>query len=102
LKPELSIITQKAAVVPDTNWNGKETIGLARCSNYAAISFDGLQHGHYKLTVQASNAAGEFNGPEKILSYLYSPPFWVTWWFSGICSCMPGSSFLWINPVAIV
>ena len=52
--------------------------------NHAAISFDGLQPGHYKLTMQASNAVGEFNGPEKILSIYIRPPFWVTWWFRGI------------------
>ncbi len=31
--------------------------------------------------MQASNAANEFNGPEKILLINISPAFWNTWWF---------------------
>ena len=31
--------------------------------------------------MQASNASGDFNGPEKKLFINISPPFWQTWWF---------------------
>lgn len=48
-------------------------------ANYA-IRFEGLQPGSYKLHMQASNAALQFNGPEKILLINISPPWWQTWW----------------------
>jgi signal transduction histidine kinase/streptogramin lyase len=49
-------------------------------ANYT-IRYDGLPPGKYKLVMQASNAAGEFNGLEKSLLIQISPPFWKTWWF---------------------
>ena len=45
------------------------------------IRYEGVSPGDYRLTVQASNASGEFIGPEKILMVTISPPFWQTWWF---------------------
>lgn len=48
---------------------------------YYTIRYEGLSPGHYRLFVQASNAANTFNGPEKILEIEISPPFWETWWF---------------------
>jgi signal transduction histidine kinase len=48
---------------------------------YSTIRYDGLAPGSYRLVVQASNAANEFNGPEKVLLIDISPPFWETWWF---------------------
>jgi ligand-binding sensor domain-containing protein len=53
-------------------------------SNQFAISFNELQPGKYRLVMQASNAAGDFNGPEKILMINIHSPFWTTWWFRGI------------------
>ncbi|HZI54546.1 MAG TPA: histidine kinase, partial [Chitinophagaceae bacterium] len=53
-------------------------------SNQFAISFDELKPGKYRLIMQASNAADDFNGLEKILSIYIRPPFWTTWWFIGI------------------
>ena len=49
-------------------------------ANYT-IRYDELSPGKYTLVLQASNAAGDFNGPEKILVINISPPFWQTWWF---------------------
>jgi signal transduction histidine kinase/ligand-binding sensor domain-containing protein len=48
-------------------------------ANYT-IRFEGLQPGKYKLRMQASNAALQFNGPEKVLIVNISPPWWQTWW----------------------
>lgn len=48
---------------------------------YYTIRYEDLPPGNYKLVMQASNAANEFNGPEKILSISISPAFWNTWWF---------------------
>ena len=48
--------------------------------NYT-IRYDGLPPGKYRLVMQASNAANDFNGPEKILFIHINPPFWQTWWF---------------------
>jgi ligand-binding sensor domain-containing protein len=49
--------------------------------DYYTIRYDGLQHGKYRLVIQASNATNEFNGPEKVFQINISPPFWLTWWF---------------------
>ena len=48
-------------------------------ANYT-IRYEGLQPGIYSLHMQASNAANEFNGPEKVLLINISPPWWQTWW----------------------
>ncbi len=45
------------------------------------IRYEKLPPGNYTLLVQASNAAQEWNGPEKRLTILINPPFWQTWWF---------------------
>ena len=49
-------------------------------ANYT-IRFEGLQPGKYKLTMQASNAALQFNGPEKLLFINIVPAVWDQWWF---------------------
>ncbi|MGZ8559668.1 MAG: ligand-binding sensor domain-containing protein, partial [Chitinophagaceae bacterium] len=49
-------------------------------ANYT-IRYDALPPAKYKLVMQASNAANEFNGPMKSLLIQISPPFWNTWWF---------------------
>jgi signal transduction histidine kinase/ligand-binding sensor domain-containing protein len=48
-------------------------------ANYI-IRFEGLRPGKYTLRMQASNAALQFNGPEKIMEIRISPPWWQTWW----------------------
>ncbi len=49
-------------------------------ANYV-IRYNALSHRKYKLIIQASNAAGEFNGPMKIMFINVKPPFWNTWLF---------------------
>ncbi|HEY4323372.1 MAG TPA: ATP-binding protein [Mucilaginibacter sp.] len=48
-------------------------------ANYT-IRYEGLQPGKYTLRMQASNAALQFNGPEKLLLITINPPWWETWW----------------------
>ncbi|MDQ6764104.1 MAG: histidine kinase, partial [Bacteroidota bacterium] len=45
------------------------------------IHYEGLLPGNYKLIIQGSNTANEFNGPEKILLININAAFWNTWWF---------------------
>jgi len=52
-------------------------------ANYT-IRYDGLQPKKYKLLLQASNAANNFNGPVKSIIIQIYPPFWNTWWFRSI------------------
>jgi hypothetical protein len=52
-------------------------------ANYT-IRYDGLQPEKYKLLIQASNAANNFNGPVKSIIIQIYPPFWNTWWFRSI------------------
>lgn len=49
-------------------------------ANYI-INYDALPAKDYKLLIQSSNAADEFNGPVKVLAIAIRPPFWKTWWF---------------------
>jgi len=60
--------------------DGKEP-GWQYAPAYYTIRYEGLPPGKYKLILQSSNAANEFNGPEKTLLINISPPFWQTWWF---------------------
>ena len=53
--------------------------------DYSTIIYTQLQPEKYRLVMQASNAANEFNGPEKILLINISPAFWNTWWFRADC-----------------
>jgi signal transduction histidine kinase len=48
-------------------------------ANYT-IRYEELPPGKYKLVMQASNAVNDYNGPEKILYFSISPPWWKTWW----------------------
>ena len=47
------------------------------------ISLDGVQPGTYKISIQASDAFNEFNGPEKTILLQIYPPWWKTWWSYG-------------------
>jgi ligand-binding sensor domain-containing protein len=60
--------------------NGKTT-DWQYAPDYYTIRYEDLPPAKYKLTIQASNAANEFNGPEKVLKINISPAFWNTWWF---------------------
>ncbi len=64
--------------------------GLNKDWQYAPASYtvryDALPSGTYKLMMQASNAADQFNSPVKILVIQISPAFWNTWWFRTIAA----------------
>jgi len=57
----------------DTNWQYGP--------DYYTIRYERLPPAKYKLVMQASNSANEFNGPEKFILINISPAFWNTWWF---------------------
>ena len=65
-------------------------------ANYT-IRYNDLPSNKYKLVMQASNAANEFNGPDKILVINIGVSFWNTWWFRltviAIASCIIVSIF---------
>ena len=50
----------------------------------STIYYEALPIGDYKLIMQASNAAYEFNGPLKILVLKISPPWWRSIWFYAV------------------
>lgn len=60
--------------------NGKEGV-WQYAPYYHTITYNELAPGRYTLRLMASNAASEFNGPEKKLEILIGFPFWTTWWF---------------------
>ena len=65
----------------DTNWQYAPA--------YYTIRYERLPPRNYKLVMQASNAANEFVGPEKIISMHITPAFWDTWWFRTVAaSCL--------------
>jgi len=56
--------------------------------NYSGIPsaiYTTLSPGDYTLRIKASNKAGEWNGPEKVMKIHVSGPFWLTWWFITLC-----------------
>jgi hypothetical protein len=61
----------------------------------SVIHYEELQPGNYKLTIQASNAANEFKGPEKILLINISAAFWNTWWFRLVITAI--AAFIIVN-----
>jgi signal transduction histidine kinase/ligand-binding sensor domain-containing protein len=48
------------------------------------IRLDGVSPGTYKISIQASDAFNEYNGPEKIILVHINPPWWKTWWSYGL------------------
>ncbi len=65
----------------------------ANSANYT-IHYEDLAPGNYQLVMQASNASNEFNGPEKILYFHISPPWWQTWWAISLFA-LGFSALLW-------
>jgi signal transduction histidine kinase/ligand-binding sensor domain-containing protein len=58
------------------------------------ISLDGVQPGTYKISIQASDAFNEFNGPEKTILLQIDPPWWKTWWSYGLMIIL-AATILW-------
>ena len=48
---------------------------------YYTLRYEQLPAKKYWLVIQASNAVGEFNGPQKMILININPPFWNSWWF---------------------
>jgi hypothetical protein len=69
-------------------------------ANYT-IRFEDLQPGKYTLRMQASNAALQFNGPEKALSIRINPPWYGTWWARVIILAIAASIIIVIFRVRI-
>jgi hypothetical protein len=59
------------------------------------IRYAGLSAENYKLLIQASNAVGEWNGPQKILAINIKPAFWNTWWFRTLIIISVLALFYW-------
>jgi signal transduction histidine kinase/ligand-binding sensor domain-containing protein len=58
------------------------------------ISLDGVQPGTYKISIQASDAINEYNGPEKTILLQIDPPWWKTWWSYGLMIIL-AATILW-------
>src|SRR6185295_7709716 len=72
--------------------------GWQYAPDYYTIRYEGLPPGKYRLVLQSSNAANEFNGPEKILLINISPPFWQTWWFRILAALVVvGAIYGWVR-----
>ena len=65
--------------------NGSEGKWQYVSANYV-VHLENLQPGKYNFRMQASNAALQFNGPEKDLSIQITPAYWNTWWFRAIAA----------------
>ena len=61
---------------------------------YYTIRYEELPPGKYTLSIQASNASDDFNGPVKTLLINISPAFWNTWWFRTIAILFAAGFFL--------
>lgn len=57
------------------------------------ISLDGVSPGNYRVSMQASNALNEYNGPEKTIQIHIYPPWWKTWWGYGLFILLAGIVF---------
>ena len=72
----------KAKAVYGINWKQKERLQTGNMLLLIIRSAMKIYHReNTNWLIQASNAANEFNGPEKILLINISPAFWNTWWF---------------------
>ncbi|MES1215345.1 MAG: histidine kinase, partial [Bacteroidota bacterium] len=60
---------------------------------YYTIRYEELPAGEYTLTMQASNAGNEFNGPIKTLFIRINPALWNTWWFRVMAIILLGFAF---------
>lgn len=66
----------------DKGWNYTSNIRTANYTN--------LREGDYTLHIKSTNAAGEWNPRETILSISILPPWYRTWWAYTLYACMAG------------
>lgn len=48
-------------------------------------SYSNLPHGRYTFEVRAADRRGRW-GPEARIAFNITPPFWLRWWFFGLCA----------------
>lgn len=53
-------------------------------SENGTATYTDLNPGRYTFRVNATNAAGKWSPHTKILKIIITPPFWQTWWFTGL------------------
>ena len=66
----------------DKGWNYTSNIRTANYTN--------LPEGDYTLYIKSTNAAGEWNTKETILSISILPPWYRTWWAYTLYACLAG------------
>lgn len=66
----------------DKGWNYTSNIRTANYTN--------LREGDYTLHIKSTNAAGEWNPRETILSISILPPWYRTWWAYTLYACLAG------------
>lgn len=66
----------------DKGWNYTSNIRTANYTN--------LREGDYTLHIKSTNAAGEWNPRETMLSISILPPWYRTWWSYMLYACMAG------------
>jgi signal transduction histidine kinase len=63
-------------------------VGLDRrwssISSSRQVTYSNLSPGEYRFEVEASNAAGLWNGPVRSVAFTIEPAFWQTWWFRAL------------------
>ena len=50
------------------------------------VVYTHLSPGRYTFNIMASNALGEWNGPETHIAFIIRPAFWQTWYFRLLCA----------------
>ena len=53
-------------------------------SSESDFSFPLLSPGKYNMHIRARNILGKLSN-ESIISFIIRPPFWLSWWFLGLC-----------------
>lgn len=61
-------------------------------NNHSAVYTD-LSPGKYVFIVNGTNSAGKWSTSVKKLYIIIRPPFWYTWWFTGLCIMLAGTLF---------
>jgi ligand-binding sensor domain-containing protein/signal transduction histidine kinase len=84
---------------PENNKYKFKLLPLEKEWNYSSgirnfASYSNLQGGYYSFMVEAANNDGLWNSEPLILKIKVIPPFWKTWWFTGILILILSASVL--------
>jgi signal transduction histidine kinase len=55
------------------------------------VVFTPLSPGNYTFRIMASNALGDWNGPETDVTFAVRSAFWQTWYFRTLCAVLVGA-----------